>query len=191
MTIKTGPDQLAIAHVEKDEDGTVVEPEQQPVQQRGALPITVNLGVPDFAAVEEGRQAQGPLITQRDLPHGIPAAFTRESSAGQIANEVRQRCVNCKHFDLDKIQTSGKIEQARVEIAQTLIKLGYTSDLIRAAEVATRVGFCKQLVALAHPDACCDQFREARFGTEAKASRSLFDQIMAAAQGFKKKIIKT
>lgn len=193
MTTKRTEDLLAIAHVEKDEDGTNVEPEQQPAQQRGVLPISVNLGVADINAEAEGRKANGPIITQRNLQHGIDASFTRETSAGQVANEIRRRCVNCKHFDLDKLQSSPKIEQARVEITQTLISLGYTSDLIKAAEMATRVGFCKQRTVMACPDGCCDQFVEARFTPEAKASRSKFDQIMAAAQGriglFKRKII--
>jgi hypothetical protein len=172
----TKDDYMAVAHVERDETGTKVEPEQQPAQVRGSIPVVVNLGVanPDGGA---------PIITKADLAHGISANYTRDTTAGELAEEQITRCTLCRFFDRDKLQRTAKSEAMRVDVAQNLIALGYTNSPQRAAVLARAVGWCSVHAAIAHPEAHCAQFKPRRFAAEVKAANAKREQILKGAQG--------
>jgi hypothetical protein len=170
---KPTPDSyIAVAHVETDDSGTKVEPELQPAQQRGAMTVPLNLGV---------AQPHGPpLITKYNV--GVQLAhYTRDTTAGGLADQLFRVCENCRHFNDVRLHEGDNVAGKELELAEKLIELNYSRGPNEAMAMAKRFGVCEARHMLAHPlTEACPMFKTRRFDKRAFEKR---DEILNAAAG--------
>lgn len=126
MRMKVKPSLLRyrVASIPQDDHGKY-EPEQMPAQltvQRD--PTEVKLGA-------------GASVEQQDAatPQGaIPTTLSYETSAGEMAKQVRTRCMLCKHFDVPAWRVLKRKWESTASGLETLNKL--RSALYLSADVA-------------------------------------------------------
>jgi hypothetical protein len=113
MQVKPSLLRYRVASIPKDDKGSY-EPEQMPSQLTVARePTQVSLGA--GASVEQQAAA---------TPKGaIPTTLSLEMPAGDMARQVRSRCMLCKHFDAEAWKALKRHWESSVEGMELLNKL--------------------------------------------------------------------
>lgn len=200
---------LAVHHTERKADGTLVEPEEQIVDQLGTSRMRVNLSVggPTFAGGSAPDAATARAVAQINAGGGLltNARIERQVTAEQAANEATRQCFNCKHWDPNVTKhpffRRGGTEESYTALArsymQTAIFDGYApQEALAEAEAYARInGICG-----AHQEKTtgedifapmnftCHKFRPRNYFAQLLMNRKR-DEIYKAAQGHKAKLM--